>query len=75
MGASLNGKAVRVYPSRKPGKASWVDLAEQELQAGPAAAAAPTVEERLSEVTRLHDAGILTDEEYQAKRAEIIDEL
>lgn len=31
--------------------------------------------ERLAEVTRLHDAGLLTDEEYQAKRAKIIDEL
>jgi hypothetical protein len=31
--------------------------------------------ERLAEVTRLHDAGLLTDDEYQAKRAKIIDEL
>jgi hypothetical protein len=31
--------------------------------------------ERLVELTRLHDAGLLTDEEYQAKRAEIINEL
>jgi hypothetical protein len=31
--------------------------------------------ERLAEVTSLHDAGLLTDEEYQAKRAEIINEL
>jgi len=26
-------------------------------------------------VTRLHDEGLLTDEEYQAKRAEIISQL
>jgi hypothetical protein len=31
--------------------------------------------ERLVEVTRLHDAGLLTDEEYRAKRAEIISQL
>jgi hypothetical protein len=76
MGSALNGKAVRVYPSRKPGKASWVDLAEQEPESKTAGAAAPsTAEGRLAEVTRLHSAGVLTDEEYQAKRAEIIDEL
>jgi hypothetical protein len=31
--------------------------------------------ERLAAVTRLHDEGLLTDEEYQAKRAEIISQL
>lgn len=45
----------------------------------PAPAAAqpppPTASERLAEVTRLHDAGLLTDEEYQVKRAEIISQL
>jgi len=30
---------------------------------------------RLAEITRLHEAGLLTDEEYQAKRAEIIRQL
>jgi Short C-terminal domain len=30
---------------------------------------------RLAEITRLHEAGLLTDEEYQAKRAEIISQL
>jgi hypothetical protein len=35
-------------------------------------AEAGTPEERLAEVTRLHDMSVLTDEEYQAKRAEII---
>jgi len=30
---------------------------------------------RLAEVTRLHDAGLLTDEEYQTKRTQIINEL
>jgi hypothetical protein len=37
--------------------------------------APPTPRERLAEVTRLHDEGLLTDEEYQAKRAEIIGQL
>jgi hypothetical protein len=31
--------------------------------------------ERLATVTRLHDEGVLTDQEYQAKRAEIIAQL
>jgi hypothetical protein len=35
----------------------------------------PTAGERLAEVTRLHNEGLLTDEEYQAKRAEIIRQL
>jgi hypothetical protein len=34
-----------------------------------------TASERLAEVTRLHDEGLLTDEEFQAKRAEIISQL
>lgn len=40
----------------------------------PAAPAAPgkSVVERLKELKELQDAGILTDEEYQAKRAELI---
>jgi hypothetical protein len=74
MGTLLNGKSVRIYPSGKPGKAAWVDLAEQEPQPGTAVTSS-TAEGRLAEVTRLHDIGVLTDEEYQAKRAEIIDEL
>jgi hypothetical protein len=35
----------------------------------------PTPGERLAEVTRLHNEGLLTDEEYQAKRTEIISQL
>jgi hypothetical protein len=35
----------------------------------------PVAGERLAEVTRLHDEGLLTDEEFQAKRAEIISQL
>jgi hypothetical protein len=31
--------------------------------------------ERLAEVTRLHDSGLLSDEEYQTKRAQIINEI
>jgi hypothetical protein len=38
-------------------------------------AVSPTPRERLAEVTRLHDEGLLTDEEYQTKRAEIISQL
>ncbi len=35
----------------------------------------PSARERLAEIAALHDEGLLTDEEYQAKRAEIIREL
>lgn len=34
-----------------------------------------TAADRLAEVTRMHNDGLLTDEEYQAKRAEIIAEI
>jgi hypothetical protein len=40
-----------------------------------AAPTPPTAGERLAEVTRLHDQNLLTDEEFQAKRAEIISQL
>ena len=49
--------------------------------AGPAEASAPeppqppTPSERLAEVTRLHEEDLLTEEEYQTKRAEIISQL
>jgi Domain of unknown function (DUF4429)/Short C-terminal domain len=36
---------------------------------------APSATERLAELSKLHDAGILTDDEFQAKRAEIISQL
>ena len=42
---------------------------------GESASAGPDPAERLAEVARLHDAGLLTDEEYTAKRAEIISQL
>jgi hypothetical protein len=35
----------------------------------------PSAADRLADVTRLHEQGLLTDEEYQAKRAEIISQL
>ncbi len=49
--------------------------ADEEETAAQEPAAAASAAERLAEATRLHDAGLLTDEEYQAKRAEIIGEL
>jgi Short C-terminal domain len=66
-------------------RAAQRDAVKFNVLAGPAAApgpaqaqplpSPPTAGERLAEVTRLHDAGLLTDEEYQAKRAEIIGQL
>jgi len=35
----------------------------------------PSASDRLREVTKLHRAGLLTTEEYEAKRAQLIDEL
>ncbi len=34
-----------------------------------------SAEKRLAEATRLHETGLITDEEYQAKPAEIIADL
>ena len=33
------------------------------------------VEERLARLKRLHERGLITDEEYRAKRQEILDDL
>jgi hypothetical protein len=41
----------------------------------PQLAASRTPAERLADITRLHSEGLLTDEEYQVKRAEIISQL
>jgi hypothetical protein len=66
-------------------RAAQRDAVKFNVLAGPAPAPAqvptqpppspPPAGERLAEVTRLHDEGLLTDEEYQAKRAEIISQL
>ena len=53
-------------------------LAGPEVAPAPPSAQRPALRapaERLAEVSRLHDHGLLTDEEYEAKRAEIISEL
>lgn len=47
--------------------------AEQDAQAEPAQV--PSAAERLREVSELHDAGLLTDAEYAAKRAALIEQL
>ena len=35
----------------------------------------PTMEERLRELKRLHEEGLITDDEYQSKRNEILGDL
>jgi hypothetical protein len=52
-----------------------VQPASPDAEVRPEASATPNAAERLAEVTRLHDEGLLTDEEYHAKRAEIIGQL
>ena len=52
-----------------------LDVGTGEFQPEPVTPVLGTAEERLAEVTRLHDVGVLTDQEYEAKRAEIISEL
>jgi Short C-terminal domain len=49
------------------------EVAPAPLSAGPPVFGAPA--DRLAEVARLYDQGLLTDDEYQAKRAEIISQL
>lgn len=44
-------------------------------QAAPAAPAAPTLEERLKKLKGLKDAGLIDDQEYAAKRAEVLKDL
>ncbi len=53
-------------------------LAEQELgrpEIEPQPSANPSPASLLADLSRLHKAGLLTDEEYQAKRTEIIGQL
>lgn len=40
-----------------------------------ATSASPTVESRLAELEKLHKSGVISEEEYQKKRKEIIDKL
>jgi hypothetical protein len=64
-------------------RAAQRDAVKFNALVGATSAAAPpppppspaTPRERLTELTRLHDEGLLTDEEYQAKRKEIISQL
>ncbi len=41
-------------------------------QAAPAAAAAPDYTEELEQIAKLHEQGILTDDEFAAKKKEIL---
>jgi len=76
--AAVGGGA---YALGKRGARAQEDQAYQEgQQAGMATAAAPapssgiTAEdtERLAELGRLHDSGVLTDEEFSAQKAKIL---
>jgi Short C-terminal domain len=46
---------------------------DEPQQAAPAAPAEPSDTEQLTELAKLHDQGILTDEEFAAKKKEILD--
>ena len=54
-------------------EAALAAQAEQDAQAEPAQVRSAA--ERLKEVSELHDAGLLTDAEYEAKRAALIEQL
>jgi len=54
-------------------RAALAVQAEQDAQTEPAQV--PSAAERLREVSELHDAGLLTDAEYAAKRAALIEQL
>jgi Short C-terminal domain len=45
----------------------------QQAAPAPAAPAEPSDTEQLTELAKLHDQGILTDEEFAAKKKEILD--
>jgi hypothetical protein len=46
--------------------------AQQQQAAAPAPAAAPDDMDQLTQLAQLHDQGILTDEEFAAKKAQIL---
>ena len=48
---------------------------EEEGEARPAASAGPDAKKRLEQLEELKKAGLLTEEEYRSKRAEILGEL
>ena len=78
---ALNGRVrqdwlvLDVVASPAPTERARHEAVAPERSAPPAAEKAPTAEERLLRLKRLHGQGLITDEEYSRKRKEIIDQL
>lgn len=68
-------EALRIGLSRALGAIRQAKSAATNADGGEDRPYQKSAAERLVEVTRLHDDGLLTDEEYQAKRTEIISQL
>jgi putative oligomerization/nucleic acid binding protein len=75
LNTQVEPEALRIRLSPALGAIRQAKSAASEASSGEDRPQHKSAAERLAEVTRLHDAGLLTDEEYQAKRAEIISQL
>ncbi len=71
----LDGNMAIRSAQRDAVKFNAMVAASQPAQEPQSPAAPRAATDRLAEVTCMHDDGLLTDEEYQAKRAEIIGEI
>jgi hypothetical protein len=46
-----------------------------QVPAPPSAPAAPTAEEKLRSLAKLRDDGLITEQDYEAKKAELLDQM
>lgn len=77
------GGAMQSSATKKQATAQQQAAAQQEQAAAEAAAAAPVVEEvssdeilaKLKMLPQLRDAGVLSEEEYDAQRAQLLEQL
>jgi hypothetical protein len=74
--ASAVGGAVRHHQDQryaeKDAAAAQQQYDEQQQYAQPAPAAQPDVTQELTQLAQLHSQGILTDEEFSAKKAQLL---
>jgi hypothetical protein len=75
LNTQVEPEALRIGLSRALGAIRQAKSVASKADGGEDRPCQKSAAERLAEVTRLHDEGLLTDEEFQAKRAEIISQL
>jgi hypothetical protein len=68
----LDGNMMIRAAQRDAMKFNALAAASQAAQEPQPSATPRSAADRLAELTRMHDEGLLTDDEYQAKRAQII---